>query len=312
MFRVKNYSENEFAPITGFYLDLGRGETHSLAPEILSFKKRLKRPGYAPLRNLFLVKRDKKVVALLDTVYEENLDRLVLDFKSLPNVPRTELFEDLFGRADRLGQELGSKWIHISVADSDSTMRSLLEEMGLTHVRTLNEMLTGLDRDDWNGFVDETIKIGNFQSGDEANLAGLQNEIFNGSWGFNPNSAEDISYYIDITASRWKDILYLQQDGEWIGYVWTHRLTAQDRRDPLPRARIHMFGIRPMFQNKGLGHRLLSAGLQHLKNSGAAQVELTVDQENPAAISLYRSAGFVTESQTLWYEKSATLEGESS
>lgn len=312
MFRVKNYSDNEFGSMTGFYLNLAKGETPSLAPEIQSFKKRLERPGYTPLRNLFLAKRDKEVVALLDTTYEEDLGRLVLNYKSLPNVPRAELFEELFSRADRLGQELGVKWIHISVADSDLTMRTVLEEMGLSHVRTLNEMQAGLDRGEWDGFVDETIKTGNFQSGDEANLAGLQNEIFNGSWGFNPNSAEDISYYMDITASRWKDILYIRQDGEWIGYVWTHLLPAQDKLDLSPRARVHMFGIRPTFRSKGLGNRLFSAGLRHLKKSGANQVELTVDQENPAAISLYRSAGFATTSRTLWYEKSVTSEREQS
>jgi len=45
------------------------------------------------------------------------------------------------------------------------------------------------------------------------------------------------------------------------------------------------------------------AGLSYLKSKGLRVAQLTVDSENKAANTLYRSVGFKTCDSSLWYEK---------
>jgi ribosomal protein S18 acetylase RimI-like enzyme len=52
-----------------------------------------------------------------------------------------------------------------------------------------------------------------------------------------------------------------------------------------------------------LGRQLLRMGLLHLKKQGRELIEITVDTENVAAVTLYQSFGFHLCSETVWYEK---------
>jgi len=64
-----------------------------------------------------------------------------------------------------------------------------------------------------------------------------------------------------------------------------------------------MIGVSPDYRSRGIGRRVLLAGLAHLRGKGLQYVELTVDSENEAACSLYQSIGFKTRESSLWYEK---------
>ena len=66
---------------------------------------------------------------------------------------------------------------------------------------------------------------------------------------------------------------------------------------------IYMIGTDPEFRGKGLGKKVLLAGLSYLKNKGINTVSLSVDSENRVAYELYRSMGFEERGSTLWYEK---------
>lgn len=70
------------------------------------------------------------------------------------------------------------------------------------------------------------------------------------------------------------------------------------RRSPFERLR-HTADIGPIYvtqaaQGRGIGRALLVAVLDQLIADGTAQVELTVDAQNAAAIGLYQSLGFTT------------------
>jgi len=65
----------------------------------------------------------------------------------------------------------------------------------------------------------------------------------------------------------------------------------------------HETGVDPDYRGRGVGRRVLLAGLAHLRSKGLRVAELTVDSENRAACALYRSAGFETRTGSLWYEK---------
>ncbi|MDP8962368.1 MAG: mycothiol synthase [Actinomycetota bacterium] len=57
---------------------------------------------------------------------------------------------------------------------------------------------------------------------------------------------------------------------------------------------VYVLAVRPEAQGGGLGRGLLRAGLRHLRGRGCDEVLLWVDEENVAAVHLYRSEGFST------------------
>ena len=67
--------------------------------------------------------------------------------------------------------------------------------------------------------------------------------------------------------------------------------------------RVSMLGVDPDYRGRGVGKAVLLAGLLYLKEEGFQVAELTVDSENQAAYTLYRSVGFEVLDSTLWYEK---------
>jgi mycothiol synthase len=64
-----------------------------------------------------------------------------------------------------------------------------------------------------------------------------------------------------------------------------------------------MVGTDPDYRGRGVGRRVLLAGLAHLRSKGLPVTELTVDSENKVARALYRSVGFEIRTSSLWYEK---------
>lgn len=64
-----------------------------------------------------------------------------------------------------------------------------------------------------------------------------------------------------------------------------------------------MLGVAPDYRGKGIGKKLVLAGLARIRRKGLQVVELTVDSENKAAYALYQSIGFEVQTNTFWYEK---------
>ena len=69
------------------------------------------------------------------------------------------------------------------------------------------------------------------------------------------------------------------------------------------RGQIHMLGVDPDLRGKGIGQRVLSAGLSYLRRRGVDTVELTVDASNRPARLLYETFGFEVRSASRLYEK---------
>ncbi len=64
-----------------------------------------------------------------------------------------------------------------------------------------------------------------------------------------------------------------------------------------------MMGVDPEYRSKGIGKKVLLAGLRYLRCNNIYRVELTVDKENLAARGLYESVGFKESMILEWYEK---------
>lgn len=74
------------------------------------------------------------------------------------------------------------------------------------------------------------------------------------------------------------------EDGRMLGFHWTKQIGDLGE--------VYVVGVDPAAQGRGLGGRLLQAGLDHLAESGCRTVILYVDSADTVAVGMYVSAGF--------------------
>ncbi|GAB3137580.1 mycothiol synthase [Marisediminicola antarctica] len=82
-------------------------------------------------------------------------------------------------------------------------------------------------------------------------------------------------------------------DGGMIGFCW---LKVEGGI-----GEFYAVGVSPAAQGQGLGRGLVSAGLERLEARGIRESNLYVEAENTAAVTLYRSVGFVDHSIDIQY-----------
>ena len=98
-------------------------------------------------------------------------------------------------------------------------------------------------------------------------------------------------------AEPWFDptgFLLATRSEEVIGFHWT-------KQHPHRLGEVYVLGVDPAAGVRGLGRALLAAGLAHLRDDGAIEVQLYVDATNTRAVQLYERAGFAVASRDVMY-----------
>lgn len=217
----------------------------------------------------------------------------------------SRLLSDALDRGNRLSGG-GNSEVHIAVQeDEPSYVGRNIADAGFSPVRRIVKMqcsVDGLTPSD-----DAILRSGNMvvdwidlKSDKEiASLTRLHNRCFEGSWGFSPNTVSEVKERVnnDYERTRVAPILLMRHEGfqDPIAYVWTTLSETVGR--------IEMIGVSPDNRGTGLGRSLFQAGVRHLTDHGARSIDLEVDAENDAAVTLYESAGFAVYSQTTFHAR---------
>lgn len=246
---------------------------------------------------------EDRIVGFLDMTPELRIARIILEGLIHPDHRRKGLARRLFTIALRRAENVGAEVLHTCVSESDRGAVAFLEKVGLIPVRQYLNLEMDLSLVPKRTLFQIKVRMRHLRPGEEEQLTAIQNRCFSGTWGFCPNTTEEIRFYLEWTDSQLRDIIVAEskEDQNIIGYCWTHQLTSED--SSRKRGRIHMFGVSPEYQGKGVGRMLLLEGLHDLKEKEAEVVELTVDKENRPACSLYQSLEFKTIASYLWFEK---------
>ena len=260
-------------------------------------------PNHSSMNNLFIAEREGEIVGFADVRLELNIGRVVLRWMVHPKHHRRGLAVKLVDRAICRTRDLDITTIHVNILRDNPMAKQLLTKMGFTFVRRYLELR--LDLSETN--LPEISKISHrcrpLQPTEEGRLTQLQNRSFTGTWGFNPNTVEEIIYRISLPNSSPDDIFLTFDSDKPVGYCWT-RIESWEKKAPGEgTGRIYMLGVDPDYRGKGFGRQLLLVGLSYLKSKSLRVVELTVDNENKAARALYESVGFKLWTSSLWYEK---------
>jgi mycothiol synthase len=264
-------------------------------------KNNLGRANYSLDKDLFVAELNRRIVGIADVTIEIRIARAIIEWFVHPAVHRKKVGRELVKYVCERGSQLGARVAHACIPEEDKFTRDFAVELGFYQARSF----LGMEKDLAGSFerVPAMIAVEHFHAGDSAMLATIQNRIFTGSWGFCPNSPEDIRYFFRLTQSKWQDILMIRENAKIIGYSWLHPVIKEGKEQEKRKWRLHMFGTDPEFQGKGWGKKLFQASQEHLRKKEATSLELTVDSENTPAIQLYKSFDFKVKSRDFWYEK---------
>jgi mycothiol synthase len=261
----------------------------------------LGRPRHSPEKNLFVAERAREIVGYVDVTAELDIGRVVLSCLVYPIHCGGYVATSLIDRAINRAKVLRVRRAHVNIPEGSANTRKLFTNMGFRFIRPFLEL--GLDLSQ----APVSDRTGNrcrhLKGGEEDKLVHIQNRSFADTWGFNPNTVEEIAYRTRLPNCSLEDIILACDDDTVIGYCWTRIYVGKNKTAEGGKGRICMLGVDPDHRGRGVGKEVLMAGLSYLKGNDVGIVELTVDGENEAARALYRSAGFRVQARSLWYEK---------
>ncbi len=271
------------------------------------FRARLELPGADPLDNVFVAERSGVVVGCAIAAVEPSIDRAVGEFGVIEGGRGQGVGRLLLARLERRADEAGVAVHQVNVHHTNRVLRSFMGTSGYERIRTFNELkyrpapayLEGDYRP-----LPVGVSLRPFVSGaDEADLASVQNAAFEGSFGFAPNTPEQIAGYVAMRGVP-GDILIAEDvaSGDVIGYVWTSVTEGEAETSGM----IEMTGVRPDQRGRGVGSAVIAAGLRHLRERSASVIDLEVDGENLSARRIYKDLGFKKVGEQFWYQKSVT------
>ncbi|MFC1958290.1 GNAT family N-acetyltransferase [Chloroflexota bacterium] len=196
----------------------------------------------------------------------------------------------------RRAREANAKVIQVNIAEDNTIARAALSRLGFKYVRQFLKYKLDMVSLSWQAPSQAAQECCHLRQGEEYKLTEIQNVSFAEHWGYNPNTLETTTYRINLSRCSPEDIIITCAGDRITGYCWTGPTDQQT-------GQIYMLGVAPDYRGKGIGRRLLLAGLAHLRSKGLQVAELTVDSENSSARALYQSIGFENRASTLWYEK---------
>lgn len=302
-YRIRNYQPSDFDRYVNLHIEAERIDRSDYCTSRQILRENLRRPFYDPGKDLFIAEAGGKIVGFLNITPELVTRRVLLECLVHPEYRRQGLAKRLLEPATQRARELQTTVMHISVAEENISGREILSRLGFTKVRQLLEMSLPIKNIKLPDTLNSGFSVRHLQPGEEAGLAELQNRCFADTWGFNPNTPEEIAYALNLSGTSVKDVFILYADDKPAAYCWTKINCVSNTTTGEKKGRILMLGVDPDYRGRGIGKLALWAGVSYLKDRGMATVELTVDSDNPAACSLYSSAGFQVLTRNLYYER---------
>jgi mycothiol synthase len=299
--RLRNYQPVDFDRYVLLQVEVEKLEPMGRCVSRQFIAERLKRPNYCPEQDLFVAEVDKGIAGYMNIEPELAIGRVILDCAVHPEYRRRGLATQLFNCVMNRAKELGAKAAHVNVAENNTVARTVLPGLGFSLVRRFLELRLDIGRVDGSG-IGLAKDCCHLRPGEEDRLTKLQNRAFASTWGYNPNTVEEIRFRVSSGNCSWQDIVLIRQGDKAIGYCWIG-ISCEKGMPSGKKGRILMLGVDPDYRGKGIGRESVMAGLARLRSKGLEIAELTVDSQNKAACGLYQSIGFEVQANTLWYEK---------
>jgi len=293
---VVNYTNNHKTALSEFVAShsSSNSEIHDLC--LSTFQGVLGQPGLDPTENCWVLEHDGEIKGLALVFREFPIGRSIIEVMTAPELAGSRDESELVQRAAARAEAEKLTVAHVCVMPA-SGRGEVLEQLGFTKVRTYLDMLWGQDQLP-ELELPQGYSVRFFQKGDTSLLTQVQNDAFTGSWGFCPNTEDQIEYRTHMPNTSHAGIVFLFEGDNPAGYCWTVLVPG----DTGIRGMIGMIGVVPGYRGKGVSRHILHAGMKHLRSIGLAEIGLEVDGNNDPAVGLYRSVGFKTMGERHWFE----------
>ncbi|MDE2718331.1 MAG: GNAT family N-acetyltransferase [Chloroflexota bacterium] len=260
--------------------------------------RHLSLPGLDPERNCFITQESDVDAGLAILWPELPIRRAVLQMGvsgvHSPQAVEQALLDAAIERASGLPVDL----LHTQMPSEDDAGRRTLCDAGFLPVRqyaTLRWSGDALPKED----LPHDFALRPFRPGlDSQRLADIQNAAFTDSWGFSPNTVEQIEARVASKSTTPEGILFVTRGDDVAAYNWTVRPAGPGGK----LGRIAMTGVHPNYRGMGLSRPTVLAGMRWLASQGAEVIELEMDSSNLSAARVYRSLGFEKVADTVWFE----------
>ncbi|MCH8224228.1 MAG: GNAT family N-acetyltransferase [Chloroflexi bacterium] len=261
------------------------------------YREVLAQPDLSPSDNCFLLEDEEgKIQGFCLVTPELPISRTVLELEVAPHLSGSSLEVELLRRGTERARELGARVVHICPLEAQR-LADLLSAESFVHARTYLDLVWDhAELPLWQ--APDGFSVRSFQPGDASLLTEIQNSAFDGSWGFCPNSVDQIEYRASLSNTSHQGIIFLHQGENPAGYCWTCVAPVNGGI----RGLIGMIGVVPGYRGQGVSRAILLAGMEHLRSIGVADIALQVDGSNTPAIRLYTSVGFEKVGEFHWFE----------
>ena len=199
---------------------------------------------------------------------------------------------EVVGAALEVVANEGGGHVHMWVFKPTPAHDAIAARAGLQRGRELLQMRRPLPVDGQHRGAAEPLDVRPFQPGkDEKAWLDVNNRAFRhhpeqGDW--------DLDTLRERESQPWFDpdgFLLHEEDGRLAGFCWTK---VHKDEDP-PLGEIYVIAADPDFEGRGLGRRLVLAGLDWLAAKGLTVGMLYVDAANAGAVHLYEELGFTVQ-----------------
>jgi len=295
-YNIRHYRTADFNDFVLLFQEAERQEPIGRPNTPQAILDKFSHPAFTVEDDLLIVESAGEIIGFMDMLPELGINRLIVDCWLRPEHRRKGLGKRLLRQAAARAKELGAEFLHVIIGEGNKTAVTVLTRLGFEKVREYREMTLDMKKVDREELLRASHECRPLGEGEEEMLVEIQRRSFADHWGYNPDTPETMDYNIGLSHRSLRDIVLSCKEDDITGYCWTEVA-------PGGQGRIFMIGSDPDYRGRGIGRKLLLAGLANLKNKGVEEVGLTVDSENRAAISLYQSVGFVPRESYLWYEK---------
>ena len=302
-YKIRNYRPSDFDEYVSLHIEVEKIDRSGLCTSRQTLREYLERPLYNPEKDLFIAESSGRIVGFLNITPELIMRRVLFDCLVHPQHRHKGLAKRLLEQATQRTRELEVEVMHVNVLEENTAAQEILSRFGFSIVRQFLEMSLSLSEAKLPDTLNSEFTLRYLQRGEEERLTQVQNRCFTETWGFNPNTPEEIAYALNLSGASAEDVALIYDGARPVGYCWTKINCKKSVETGKEKGRIFMLGVDPDYRSRGIGRLALWAGLNHFKDKSIRVVELTVDSENLAAFSLYKSFGFQVTARSLYYEK---------
>ena len=302
-FKIRNYHPRDFDDYLKLHRIINAHDQSGRGISKQRLAEELGHPSFHPDNDLFVAESGGCIIGFASVFLEPGIHRAILECMIHPQHRRHGVATALLREVSRHAGEADCWAMQVCIPQANLAARGFASRLGFKFIRHFYELKLDLDtirlRDrEPSGYIFRRL-----EHHEADTLTYIQNRAFADSWGFNPNTPDEIAYRINLSSCSPENILMVYLKKRAIAYCWTRVMIEDHPAAGSMKGEIHMLGVDPDFRKKGIGRSVLLAGLADLKSRGVAIVELTADGEDPAALGLYESVGFKIFSRAEWYEK---------